>query len=69
MVKIGNYIIPFDEVSYIKLVGSSGCVVTLKTGGILSIVDVSDEEINNLKNMCRWFTSSVRTVYKKEEEK
>lgn len=60
MVKIGNYIVPFDEISYIKLVGSSGCVVNLKTGGVLSIVDVSDEEINNLKNMCRWFTSSLQ---------
>lgn len=60
MVKIGDYIVPFDEISYIKLVGSSGCVVTLKTGGILSIVDVSDEEIDNLKGMCRWFTNSLQ---------
>ena len=52
MVKIGDYLVPLDEISYIKLVGSCGCVVTLKTGGILSIVDVPEEDLKNLKAIC-----------------
>ena len=52
MIKIGDYIVALDEISYIKIVSSCGCVVTLKTGGILSICDVPECDINNLFAIC-----------------
>ena len=51
MIKIGDYFIPLDKIGYIKLIGSSGCVVVTEVG-TLNIINVPEEDLKNLKAIC-----------------